>query len=180
MKDKPKIKFLSMNDVYIHPDAEFKRTIKLGKHIAIDKGVYITVNCKIGDYTHISPYTTIIGGELGYFECKGFNNIMAGARIICGSDRFDGSGLFGALIPNELKGKQIIEPIIMEEFSNIGTNAIVLPGSKLRRGVLLTAGSLLMGDTIEWGVYQGNPAVLKKKIDGSKVIKNAKKLGYGF
>lgn len=167
-----------MSDVVIHNEAEFKRGIQHGDHIAIDKGVYATVPCSIGSYTHISPYVTIVGGAKGYFECKGFNNIMAGARIVCGSDRFDDSGLFGALIPDELKGKQIIEPVIMEEFSNVGTNAIVLPGSLLRRGVLLTAGSLLMGDTEEWGVYQGNPAVLKKKIDGTKIIKNAKKLGY--
>jgi acetyltransferase-like isoleucine patch superfamily enzyme len=167
-------------DVFIHSDVEFKIDPILGDHIAIDKGAYCTVNATIGDYVHISPYVTIIGGKNGQFECKGFNNIMAGARIICGSDRFDGSGLFGAMIPEELKGTQIIEHVIMEEFSNIGTNAIVLPGSRLRKGVLLTAGSLLIGDTEEWGVYQGNPAVLKKKIDGSKIIENAKQLGYEF
>jgi acetyltransferase-like isoleucine patch superfamily enzyme len=167
-------------DVFIHSDVEFKIDPILGDHIAIDKGVYCTVNATIGGYVHISPYVTIIGGKNGQFECKGFNNIMAGARIICGSDRFDGSGLFGAMIPTELKGKQIIEPVIMEEFSNIGTNAIVLPGSRLRKGVLLTAGSLLMGDTEEWGIYKGNPAILVKKIDGSKIIENAKQLGYEF
>ena len=165
-------------DVYIHSDAEFKIQPELGSHIAIDKGVYCTVNSSIGSYTHISPYVTIIGGKTGMFICKGFNNIMAGARIICGSDRFDDSGLFGAMIPKELKGRQIIEPVIMEEFSNIGTNAIILPGSILRKGALLSAGSLLMGDTEEWGVYKGNPAVLVKKIDGGKIIENAKTLGY--
>jgi len=165
-------------DVYIHSDVEFKIQPELGSHIAIDKGVYCTVNSSIGSYTHISPYVTIIGGKTGKFICKGFNNIMAGARIICGSDRFDDSGLFGAIIPKELKGRQIIEPVIMEEFSNIGTNAIVLPGSTLRKGVLLSAGSLLMGDTEEWGVYKGNPAVLVKKIDGDKIVENARKLGY--
>src|SRR5690606_8060832 len=138
----------------------------------------ISTNTNIGSYVHISPYVTIIGGKDGSFTAKGFNNIMAGARIICGSDRFDDSGLFGAMIPKELQGKQIIEPIIMEEFSNIGSNAIVLPGSILRKGVLLTAGSLLMGDTEEWGVYKGNPAKLVKKINGDKIINNAKKLGY--
>ncbi len=46
--------------------------------------------------------------------------------------------------------------------------------------LLLTAGSLLIGDTVEWGIYQGNPAVLMKKIDGTKIIENAKKLGYEF
>lgn len=168
------------DDVFVHDSAEFKRSVVYGKHIAIDRGVYVTVSCRIGDYTHISPYVTIVGGKEGYFECKGFNNIMAGARLICGSDRFDGSGLFGALIPNDLKGKQIIEPIIMDEFSNIGTNAIVMPGSRLRQGVLLAAGSLLIGDTEEWGVYKGNPATLVKKIDKTETINRAKTLGYDF
>jgi acetyltransferase-like isoleucine patch superfamily enzyme len=106
---------------------------------------------------------------------------MAGARIICGSDRFDDSGLFGAMIPEWAgKGKQIIEPVIMEEFSNIGTNAIVMPGSTLRQGVLLAAGSLLIGDTIPWGVYKGNPAVLTKVVDKTKALETVKLLGYEF
>lgn len=163
-------------DIFIHTDTEFKRKVSMGNHIAIDKGVYITVPCRIGDYVHISSYVTIIGGEHGYFECKGFNNVMAGARIICVSDRFDDSGLFGALIPKEFKGRQIASPIIMEQFSNIGTNAIVLPGSILREGVLLTAGSLLIGDTIPWGVYKGNPATLEKVIDGTKIKQLAENL----
>jgi acetyltransferase-like isoleucine patch superfamily enzyme len=169
-----------MRNIFIHKDAEFKIDPILGDNIAIDKGVYVTVKSNIGSYTHISPYVTIIGGKNGSFTCKGFNNIMAGARIICGSDRFDDSGLFGAMIPEELKGKQIVKPVIMEEFSNVGSNSIVLPGSILRRGVLLSAGSLLMGDTEEWGVYKGNPAKLTKKINPHKILENAKKLGYGF
>jgi len=166
-------------DVYIDTDVLIKQdNIIEGSHVAIDKGFYCTTNISIGNYIHISPYVTIIGGKEANFIAKGFNNIMAGARIVCGSDRFDDSGLFGAMIPKEYKGTQIIEPIIMDEFSNIGTNAIVLPGSRLRKGVLLTAGSLLIGDTEEWGVYKGNPAILVKKIDNYKIIKNAKKLGY--
>jgi acetyltransferase-like isoleucine patch superfamily enzyme len=66
----------------------------------------------------------------------------------------------------------------MEEFSNIGTNAIVMPGSILRQGVLLTAGSLLISDTEPWGVYKGNPAVLTKVIDKIKILEAAKYLGY--
>jgi len=169
-------------DVIIHSDVEFKNPnlCKIGNRVAIDKGFYCTTQIEIGDYIHISPYVTCIGGENSKLICKGFNNIMTGARIICSSDRFDDSGLFGALIPKELKGRQITNPVIMEEFSNIGTNSIVLPGSILRKGVLLSAGRLLMGDTEEWGVYKGNPAKLVKKIDSKKILKNAKKLGYEF
>ena len=139
----------------------------------------MSTRATIGDYVHIAPYVTIIGGKTGVFKCNGFNNIMAGARIVCGSDRFDDSGLFGAMIPKEFKGRQIIEPVIMERFSNVGSNAMVLPGSILREGVLLSAGSLLIGDTIPWGVYKGNPAKLIKVIDGNKIKENAKKLEMG-
>lgn len=148
----------------------------IGNNVAIDHGFYATTSINIGNYVHIGPYVTIIGGKDAKFSALGFNNIMAGARIICGSDRFDDSGLFGAMIPKEFKGRQIIEPVIMEEFSNIGTNSIVLPGSTLRKGVLLSAGSLLMGDTEEWGIYKGNPAKLVKKINPKKILENAQNI----
>lgn len=171
------MKSIEEKDVVVNEDVFFKHEpYYIGNHVSIDKGVYCTTNISIGSYVHISPYVTIIGGSESEFISMGFNNIMSGARIICASDRFDGSGLFGAMIPKDLKGRQINEPVIMEEFSNIGTNSIVLPGSILRKGVLLTAGSLLMGDTEEWGVYKGNPAILVKKIDPSKILENAKKL----
>jgi acetyltransferase-like isoleucine patch superfamily enzyme len=167
------------NDIVLDQDIIIKqKNYILGQHIAIDKGFYCTTNLQIGNYTHVSPYVTIIGGKNSYFKSYGFNNIMCGARIICGSDRFDDSGLFGAMIPDKYKGKQIISSVTMEHFSNVGTNAIILPGSVLRKGVLVTAGSLLMGDTEEWGVYKGNPAKLVKKIDGSKILQFAKELGY--
>lgn len=167
-------------DVIIDSDVVFKRKdlVSIGDHVAIDKGFYCTTKISIGNYVHISPYVTCIGGEHGEFKAKGFNNIMAGARIVCSSDRFDDSGLFGALIPKSMKGTQITKPVLMEEFSNIGTNSVVMPGSILRKGVLLCAGSLLIGDTEEWGVYKGNPAKLVKKINPDKILKNAKMLGY--
>lgn len=175
--DNQKIKFLSIDSVNIQ-NLTFKSITNDFFHIRVDAGFICTTQCYIGRYVHISPYVTCIGGIDAKFYVYGFNNIMAGARIICASDRFDDSGLPGALIPVELKGRVINEPVIMEEFSNLGTNAILLPGSHLRKGVLVCAGSLFMGDSEEWGVYKGNPAVLTHKIDGTKIIENAKKLGY--
>ena len=66
------------DDVIIDNDVVFKRpnSIKLGNHIAIDKGFYCTTSLEIGDFVHISPYVTCIGGEMGKFIVKGFNNII--------------------------------------------------------------------------------------------------------
>lgn len=175
MKDRQRIKHS-----LIDKTARFYAEYSIGCNLRIDRGFNSTVNIRFGDYIHISPYVVIVGGDKASFVAEGFNNIMTGAKIICASDRFDGSGLTGSLIPDDLKGEVKNETVVMEMFSNIGTGAIVLPGARLRRGVLLTAGSLLIGDTEEWGVYKGNPAVMVKKIDGSKIIENAKKLGYGL
>ena len=171
---------MTNNDVYISRNCEIKRPhlMSHGTMVAIDSGFYCTTGLELGSYIHIGPHVSCIGGENETLVVKGFNNIMAGSRIICASDRFDGSGLFGAMIPAHLKGRQMTGGVTMEEFSNLGTNSIILPGSILRRGSLLTAGSLLMGDTEEWGVYKGNPAVLVKRINSEKILQNARELGY--
>ena len=168
------------NNVYISKLVEIKREhlCEIGNNVSIDSGFYCTTALEIGNYVHISPHVTCIGGRKGKFILKGFNNVMAGSRIICGSDRFDDSGLFGAMIPENLKGKQIIKPVIMEEFSNTGTNSIMMPGSILRKGALLCLNSVLFGDTEEWGIYKGNPAKLVKKINPKTILENARKLGY--
>ena len=168
------------NDIIIHKDLVISKNVEIkrpnlctyGSPVAIDSFFYCTTGLDIGNYVHISPHVSCIGGKDAKFIAKGFNNIMAGARIICVSDRFDDSGLFGALIPKEFKGKQIKGTVTMEKFSNIGTNAIVMPGSILREGVLLTAGSLLIGDTVPWGVYKGSPAKLEKVLNPFKIKQN--------
>jgi len=164
------------NDVILSNNIEIKRPdlCKIGNHVAIDFGFYCTTALNIGDYVHIGPHVSCIGGRDGKFELHGYNNVMAGARIICCSDRFDNSGLFGALVPDKFKGKQIKKPVVLERFSNVGTNAIILPGSILRQGVLVAAGSLLMGDTVPWGVYKGNPAKLTKIIDSKNILEMVK------
>jgi acetyltransferase-like isoleucine patch superfamily enzyme len=167
-------------DVIIDEFTRFKRPelVTIGNRVAIDYGFYCTTQLEIGDYVHISAYVSCIGGKEVKLVVKGFNNIMAGARIICSTDRFDGRGIAGILVPKELRGRFISGDVVMEEFSNVGTNAIVLPGAILRRGVLLTAGSLLIGDTREWGVYKGNPAIWVRRVKEKQIIENAIKLGY--
>jgi len=92
-------------DVFIDKNTNITKRdlVNLGNHVSIDYGFHCTTKLNVGDYVHIGPHVSCIGGKKGSFIVKGFNNVMAGARIICGSDRFDDSGLFGALIPEELK-----------------------------------------------------------------------------
>jgi acetyltransferase-like isoleucine patch superfamily enzyme len=170
MRDRKRIK-----NSLIDKTARFYGGFICGSDVRIDRGFHCTAAfVLLGEHIHISPYVVIIGGEDTLFEAKGFNNLMVGSKVICASDRFEGSGLPGSLIPRKFKGKVINKPVVMEKFSNLGSGAIMMPGSRLNTGCLLTINSVLFGDTEEWGVYSGNPAILVKKICGAQIMTIAK------
>src|SRR6185437_11342973 len=101
------------NDVLIGPNADFRRPhlISIGSHVAIDTGTYITTAANIGDYVHIGPYVTVIGGEQALLVMGNFTNLAAGCRVICGSDLFQGAGLIGpATLPKKYKDEMKLAP----------------------------------------------------------------------
>jgi hypothetical protein len=53
------------DDVVISDFAEIKRPhlVSIGNHAAIDSFVSITTRAEIGDYVHISPHVSVIGGS---------------------------------------------------------------------------------------------------------------------
>lgn len=59
--------------------------------------------------------------------------------------------------------KLIVKPIALGQGAWVGAKAIVCPGVTLEDGAMLTAGSVATKNLAGWSIYQGNPAVLKKK-----------------
>jgi putative colanic acid biosynthesis acetyltransferase WcaF len=57
----------------------------------------------------------------------------------------------------------IVSPIVIEDGAWVGAKAIVCPGSTLRTHAVLTAGSVISGDTRPWTIYSGNAAVPVRK-----------------
>ena len=53
----------------------------------------------------------------------------------------------------------VVKDIHIEEGTWIGARAMVCPGVRVRRGTVLTACSVLRRDSVEEGIYSGNPAV---------------------
>ena len=39
--------------------------VDIGDHVGIDYGFYCSVRMKLGDYVHISPHVSIVGGAIG-------------------------------------------------------------------------------------------------------------------
>jgi acetyltransferase-like isoleucine patch superfamily enzyme len=167
------------DDVFISHNVEIRRPhlIDLGSHIAIDTGFYCTVGARIGDYIHIGPYVTVIGGAKGVLEMESFNTIGAGSRVLCASDGFLGDGLVG-MSPPEYRDNVIFAPVILKMFASIGTNVVIHPGVTLAEGSVVGSCSLVTKDTEPWTIYYGIPAHPVKARPREKMIEAAKALGY--
>jgi acetyltransferase-like isoleucine patch superfamily enzyme len=169
------------DDVFISANVEIRRPqlVRVGKHVAIDSGFYCTVGAQLGDYVHIAPYVTIIGGAQGRFVMGNFTGIAAGCRIVCGSDECLGAGLMGPTIPDQYRDNLIIAPVTVENFATVSTNVVLLPGVTLGEGSVIGACSLVRHSTEPWTIYAGIPARPLKTRPRESMLAAARALGYG-
>jgi len=167
-------------DVFIHANTVIKHPalVELGSHVAIDCGFYCTTKLKVGDYVHISPYCTVIGGINAYLEMGHFSGFAAGCRIICASDECLGEGIPNPTIPPKYRDKVICLPVKLEMFATLGSNVVVMPGVTIREGTVIGANSFVNKDTEPWTVYVGSPARPIKERRRDVMLAYAKELGY--
>ena len=168
------------SDVYIHKLVEIRNPgmITIGSHVAIDFGFFITTGANIGDYIHIGPYVSAIGGANAFLELESLCSVAAGVRFICLGDEHLGNGIVGALIPKEYQDRRIGGKIVVEKFAALGTNAIVMPGLIVSEGSVVGANSLLRENTEPWTIYAGSPAKPIGKRPKDIISGYAKEMGY--
>jgi acetyltransferase-like isoleucine patch superfamily enzyme len=169
-------------DVFLNEFVSITRPelVKIGNHVAIDFGFVCTTGLVIGDYVHISPHVSVIGGKKTSLNIEDFCFISTGSRMICGSELFRGDGLIGPMIPDEYKDNQILEPITLKRFSGVCANSVVMPGVVMSEGSVLGANSFLKESTEPWTIYAGSPARPIKLRKKEKMYSFAKEMGYEF
>ena len=168
------------DDVFISDRVEIRRPhlVEIGKHVAIDTGVYITTQAIIKDYTHLSPYITVIGGAKSKLVVEEFVTIAAGSRIIAGSDKFMGAGFTSVTVPDAYRDEVEFSTVTLKRFVGVGTNVVIMPGVTIAEGSVIGACSLVTKDTEPWTVYMGVPARPVKIRPKETMLQFAKKLGY--
>jgi acetyltransferase-like isoleucine patch superfamily enzyme len=169
-------------DVFLNDFVSITRPelVKIGNHVAIDFGFVCTTGLVIGDYVHISPHVSVIGGKKTSLNIEDFCFISTGSRMICGSELFQGDGLIGPMIPEEYKDDQILKPINLKRFSGVCANSVVMSGVVMSEGSILGANSFLKQSTEPWTIYAGSPARPIKQRKKEKMYSFAKEMGYEF
>ncbi len=163
------------NDVVIHENCKLPRSVRIGNHVAIDSGFYCTPKLCVGNYVHISPHVAIIGGKQSVCTIGSYCFVSVGAKLVCGSEKFMGNGLIGPIIPDAFRDELDLRGVVMENFSGVCAQGVLLPGAHLSEGSILGANSFLKTKTEPWTIYAGNPAKPIKKRP-FEIMKNYAKL----
>ena len=128
----------------------------IGDNSRIDDFCVISGNIQIGSNVHITPMCLIAGGIKGVI-LEDFTTLAYGVKIFSQSDDYTGETMTNSLIPKKFK-REIIEKVLVKQYSIIGSNSVVMPGVILETGTSVGAMSLILSSTSAWGIYYGIPA----------------------
>ena len=144
--------------VKIYPTAKLvrKEEIEIGDFSMIDDFTFIYggKGIKIGRYVHIASFVSVIGG--GELTIGDYADIACGARILTGTDRYDGGARMSSALPKEQRNV-LVDKVVIEKDAFIGTNAVVHPGVTIGEGAVIGSCSLVLKDCEPWTIYAGIP-----------------------
>lgn len=125
---------------------------KIGKGVIIKPGVNIKYPwlLTIGDYSWIGEdvwIDNLAQVTIGLNCC-----ISQGALLLCGNHNFRSESF-----------DLIVKPITIEDGAWVGAKSVVCPGVTVKEDAIITVGSVATKSLDAATIYQGNPAVSKRK-----------------
>jgi acetyltransferase-like isoleucine patch superfamily enzyme len=120
--------------------------IKIGRHSSVHMDCFITGNSiEIGDNTVINRQCYLDGR----FPLRIGNNINISHQVLIHTLTHD---------PQAPDFRGVAKPVAIEDDAWIGTRAIILPGVRIGRGVVVGAGAVVTKDVSDYGIVAGCPA----------------------
>ncbi len=147
-------------------------TIEIGNKVRIDDFCILSGKIKIGNYVHISAYNALYG-RFG-IEIGNFCGISPRCTLLSGSDDFSGNFMISPMVPNEFTNVRG-EGICLKDFSQVGTNSVIMPGVVIEKGAVCGAFSFVNKNLEEWSINVGIPCK-KIKNRSKNLLKYAKKI----
>ena len=146
------------DDVVVYPNAVIIKpeVIEVGDHCRIDDFSFIFggKGIRVGRYVHICSFVSIIGG--GELIIGDYAGLSAGARLMTGTEHYDGGARMSAALPEEQRNVERMK-VVIEKDAFIGTNAVIHPGVTIGEGAVIGSCSLVLEDCEPWTVYVGIP-----------------------
>jgi acetyltransferase-like isoleucine patch superfamily enzyme len=143
------------NGVTIAPQAGFRHpeTFEIGDGVFIGSQVYIQGRfdgrCVIGKKVWLGPQVYLDARDLMIGDHVGMG---PGSKVL--GSQHTGRPFDVPIIETDLE----IKPVVIEDWADVGTNAIILPGVTVGRGAIVGAGAVVTRDVPPFAVAAGVPA----------------------
>lgn len=143
------------NGVHISSGAQFKHpeTFEIGNGVFIGENVFIQGRfdgkCIISDNTWIGPQSYFDARNLIIEESVGWG---PGAKVL--GSAHTGLPLDVPIIQTNLE----IKPVVIGAWTDVGVNAVILPGVRVGKGSIIGAGAIVTQDVPPFAVMAGVPA----------------------
>ncbi len=138
-----------------HPE-----TFEIGSNVFIGEQAFLQGRfdgrCVIGDYAWIGPQSYFDARDLIIEDSVGWG---PGAKVL--GSMHTGAPASVPIIQTELT----IRPVRIGAWSDIGVNAVVLPGVTVGKGAIVGAGAVVTDDVQPFTIVAGVPARLLRKRD---------------
>jgi acetyltransferase-like isoleucine patch superfamily enzyme len=136
----------------------------VGPYSIVDDFCYFSTRVTIGRCCHIAANCSVSGGPEREFRLGDFSSLSAGVRIWCTSDDFANDIV--TIVPPELsedlkdlKPHLITGDVLLENFTAVGANSVIMPRNHIPDGTVIGALSFVPVNFSfrPWAVYAGIP-----------------------
>jgi acetyltransferase-like isoleucine patch superfamily enzyme len=165
---------VSANSRIRHPE-----DFVIGEDSIVDDFCYFSTRVRIGRCTHIASGCSVAGGAEVQFEIGDFCSLSSGVKIWCTSDDFVNDLV--TIIPpgvEQVKTHLIRGDVILEDYTAVGANSVIMPANRLPIGTVIGALSFVPADFEfrSWSVYAGSPIRYLRPRNKENVLRQARKL----
>jgi acetyltransferase-like isoleucine patch superfamily enzyme len=146
----------------------FPNNIEIGNDVRIDTSCILSSGKKglitIKNNVHIAPFNLIYCADNFKIVFENHSSLSAGCKLYGKTDNYDGSCLIN---PTHKEEDTIVigGDIILNRFSAIGADSMLMPGSIIPTGSIVGAKSFYNAKyrLDEWSIYAGVPVKFVKK-----------------
>ncbi len=145
--------------------------VSIGDNSIIDDFTYISGSLEIGENVHVGAGCTLSASKRKIL-IDDFSSLSSGVKIYAASSNYVEASLDSPTIPEEFNWNGIYEETILNAFSLIGANSVVLPGCIIPMGLSVAANLVVRKklELTEWHVLLDNKGKIipRKKINELK------------
>ena len=127
---------------------------KIGAFVEVQKNAYIGKNCKISSHTFICEGVTIE------------DNVFVGHNVSFINDSYPRATAANGQLQTEADWK--VEPILVKKGASIGSGSTILSNITIGENAIIGAGSVVTKDVPADTIVAGNPARVKRKVQGAR------------